>query len=265
MHPTISLALRYVRYYMKASNSRGHGTHSPFVFEFITQVLNDNRSFYAYEKIEGLKNKLRNDQQLLYTEDFGAGAANHTNHRKKISTIARSSLSSKKFGRLLFRLANFYPAQTIIEMGSSLGISTAYLASANTCASVITLEGSADIAEIAAKNFNLLGLENIRQVTGNFDETLAPTIESNPAAGLIFIDGNHRKTPVLAYFARFLTKLPANAVIIIHDIHWSGEMEEAWTLIQQHPSVRMSIDIFSAGLIFFREEFKSKQHFIIRF
>ena len=42
-------------------------------------------------------------------------------------------------------------------------------------------------------------------------------------------------------------------------------MEEAWELIQKHPGVKMSIDIFSAGLVFFRTEFRVKQHFTIRF
>jgi len=60
-------------------------------------------------------------------------------------------------------------------------------------------------------------------------------------------------------------KISASSLIVIHDIHWSREMEEAWEIIQNHPHVKLSIDIFSAGLVFFRNEFRVKQQFVIRF
>ena len=89
--------------------------------------------------------------------------------------------------------------------------------------------------------------------------------QTNPQTDLVFLDGNHRKKPVLEYFEKVLENIAPASLIIIHDIHWSGEMEEAWSIIRKHPKVKMTIDIFSAGLVFFREEFKVKQHFMIRF
>jgi predicted O-methyltransferase YrrM len=177
----------------------------------------------------------------------------------------RTAVSEQKFGRLLFRLANFYNARQIIELGTSVGISAAYLASADPQSRVVTAEGSSAIAKIATETFQKLKLDNIIQVTGNFDEVLPNLIISHPPADLVFIDGNHRKKPLLDYFEKCIQKISASAMIIIHDIHWSREMEEAWDIIQQDPRVKMSIDIFSAGLVFFREEFLIKQQFIIRF
>ena len=164
----------------------------------------------------------------------------------------------KNSGDYFFRLADFYRTKRIIEMGSSLGISTAYLASADPSSKVITMEGSSAIAEIAKQTFIRLEIGNIQQITGNFDEKLTSLIESSAAADLVFIDGNHRKKPVLDYFEKFMSKISPDALIIIHDIHWSREMEEAWSIIQNDPRVKMSIDIFSAGFIFFRDEFKVK-------
>jgi predicted O-methyltransferase YrrM len=265
MYSKPRLAFKWIRYYLLASNARGHGIHSPFVYELIRSVLNDSRPFYAYEKIEKVKKILLRDKSVLPPYDPGAGSSNRRAEPKTVSAITRASVSTQKFGRLLFRLANYYPSQTIVELGSSVGISTAYLASADQVNQVITLEGARTIAEIANETFQFLELKNIRLVIGNFDETLAEVISSNPPADLVFIDGNHRKQPVLEYFEKLLAKISRSSLIIIHDIHWSKEMEETWAIIQAHPKVKMSIDIFSAGLVFFREEFKVKQQFVIRF
>jgi len=254
-----------MQYVLLASNGRGHGIHSPFVYDLVSSVLNDNRYYYAYEEIERVKNNLLEDKRILFVNDFGAGSSNRGNENKIISEIAGKAVSKQKFGRLLFRLANYYNARTIFEMGSSLGISTAYLASADKLSNVISIEGSSEISGIAKETFSQLDLTNIKLVTGNFDEKLETLIADNPPSDLVFIDGNHRKKPVLEYFEKFLKKISKTSLIIIHDIHWSREMEEAWAIIQRHPKVKMSIDIFSAGLVFFRDEFKVKQQFIIRF
>jgi predicted O-methyltransferase YrrM len=265
MYSKFQLTYNWIQYVVLASNARGHGIHSPFVYELVSAVLNDDRYYYAYEKIELIKKNLLQDKRTLIVRDFGSGSSKNGNEVKKISEIAVKAVSGQKFGRLLFRLANYYHARTIIELGSSLGISTAYLASADNLSRVISMEGSPAISGIAIETFSQLELENIKLVTGNFDEKLETLIVENPPADLIFIDGNHRKKPVLEYFEKFLNKISTTSMIIIHDIHWSREMEEAWAIIQQHPKVKLSIDIFSAGLVFFRDEFQIKQQFIIRY
>jgi predicted O-methyltransferase YrrM len=265
MNSKIQLSVKWFRYLFLASNSRGHGIHSPFVYELVREVLNDKREYYAYGKIESVRAELLVDQKILHIEDFGAGSSRPAQKEKKISEIAGGSLSSKKFGRLLFRLAHFYRAQQIIELGSSLGISASYLASADAGCRVITMEGSPEIACVAAQTFKKLGLKNIILATGRFEETMGKAIPAIPKADLVFLDGNHRKKPVLEYFEHFLENITPASLVIVHDIHWSAEMEEAWAIIRNHPGVKMTVDIFSAGLVFFREEFQVKQHFMIRF
>ena len=205
------------------------------------------------------------DERTLTSLDLGGGSLRKVNKFEKVSRIAGRAVCTQKFGRLLFRLANHYPSRTIIELGSCLGISASYMASADSSSNIVTMEGAPDIAGIAMEVFHSLGLDNIALVGGNFNESLDAVLTDNPPADLVFIDGNHRKKPVLEYFEKFLNKISPSSLIIIHDIHWSREMEEAWDTIQRHPKVKMSIDIFSAGLVFFREEFHVKQRFSIRF
>jgi predicted O-methyltransferase YrrM len=265
MYSKSRLAVNWFNYFIHASNGRGHGIHSPFVYDLVREVLIDQRLFNSFEKIEQVKKALLADNRTIPVNDLGARGKTSVCIEKKISSIARKSVSTQKFGRLLFRLAKYYQARNIIELGSSFGISTAYLASAESLSKVVTMEGSEAIAAIAHETFHRIGINNIQQVNGNFDLNLGKVIAENPPADLVFLDGNHCKKPVLDYFEQFTNKLSPSALIVIHDIHWSRDMEEAWSIIQGHPKVKLSIDIFSAGLIFFRDEFQVKQKFLIRF
>src|SRR5581483_3128349 len=187
-----------------------------------------------------------------------------TNYRP-VSSIARHAAKSKKWAQLLFRIVNYYQPKTILELGTSLGISTSYMAMANPHARIVTAEGSAAIAAQAQQNFHSLHLSSVHQVTGNFDVTLPSIIKSLPHLDLAFIDGNHRYEPTLHYFEQLLPSLHDGSIVILDDIHWSEGMEKAWKEVQENNKVRLSIDLFFIGLVFFSDQFKIKQHFTIRF
>ncbi len=265
MYAPLPLAGKFIRYYLTATNGRGHGVHSPFVFDFITTVLRDKRQFYCYRGIEALREVLLHDHTLIEVEDFGAGSAVIKTNQRRVSAIAASSLKPRKFGQLLFRIVNRYQPGVIVELGTSFGITTAYLASGNPQAQVFTCEGSVAIAQIAQRQFNQLGLRNVVQLQGDFAKTLPVLLETLESIDMAFIDGNHRKVPTLAYFEQLLTRTHPQSILIFDDIHWSAGMEEAWTAIRQHPAVTLSIDLFFIGLIFVNPDFRVKQHFSIRF
>jgi len=259
------LAKKYLRYYITASNGTGHGMHSPFVFEFITKVLNDSRTYYCYTTIEQLRARLKQDNTTLTIEDFGAGSRVASHHQRTVASIAASALKPKKFSQLFFRIVDHYQPQTIIELGTSLGITASYMASAKPAAQVITMEGAAEVAAIAKRNFASLGLTNIKVTEGNFDNTLPGVLQKLKQVDLAFVDGNHRKQPTLQYFKQLLAKSHEGSILVFDDIHWSAEMEEAWAEIQQHPQVTLTVDLFFIGLVFFRTGQKVKQHFTVRF
>jgi predicted O-methyltransferase YrrM len=158
-----------------------------------------------------------------------------------------------------------YQPETILELGTSLGITTSYLSLAKPNARLITMEGANEVAEVASKNFKESGLNNIIIKQGNFDDTLVMAIGQLPSINFAFIDGNHRQQPTENYFHQLLSKINSDSILIFDDIHWSKEMEAAWDTIKNHPSVRCSVDLFFIGIVFFRPEFHEKQHFTIRF
>jgi predicted O-methyltransferase YrrM len=265
MYSKLQLLQKYLKYTLSASNGKGHGVHSPFVFDFIIHVLNDKKRYETYQQIEAIRKDLLTDETLLTIQDFGAGSRVDGNLQRKVSSIAASALKPKKYAQLMFRMINYYHPKNILELGTSLGITTSYLGSAGNNTSVVTMEGSPAVAGVAQNNFNKLGLKNIQLIEGNFDETLASTLQQINTVDFAFIDGNHRKEPTIQYFNQLLSKTKEHSVLIFDDVHWSEEMEQAWEIIKQHEAVTLSIDLFFIGIVFFRNEQKTKQHFTIRF
>jgi predicted O-methyltransferase YrrM len=265
MYSLPQLALRYLQYRLRASNGRGHGMHSPFVFDFITRVLNDRSRYPAFKDIEALRHQLKQDRQVIRVEDFGAGSVYRAEQKRSIGSIARNAAKPAKYGQLLHRMVKYYQPSTILELGTSLGITSAYLAMAAPGARLVTMEGAHEIASRARANFSNLGLKNVEVIEGNFEVTLPAFLETTGIIDFAFIDGNHRKEPTLRYFEQLLTHHGNESIFIFDDIHWSEEMEEAWKVIREHPSVQCSIDLFFIGIVVFRKEFREKQQFEIRF
>ncbi len=266
MYTKFQLAQKYFKYYLQAANSKGHGIHSPFVYKLITDVLNDDREYYCYDSIEQLRKRLLTSNKKIIIDDFGAGSRIEKTKERSIKAIAKSSLKPKKFSQLLFRLAHYFEPKHILELGTSLGITTSYLSSACPKSRVITMEGAATVAIEAKSNFNHLQLQNISIVEGNFDDTLSSLLSNEmQSIDFAYIDGNHRYTPTCKYFEEILLHSKNNTCIILDDIHWSKEMDMAWQYAQQHKAVTLTIDLFFIGLVFIRTEQKEKEHFIIRF
>lgn len=258
----LKMVVKYARYLLNAGSRKGHGIHSPFVFDFIVHILNDKKTHPPIE-LEECRKQLLKDETVLQLTDFGAGAVS-TYKEKSVRDIAKTSLKSMKYARLLFRIVKYYKAKTVLELGTSLGITTAHLAS-NANVTVYTLEGDRAVANIAERNFHSLDLKNIKLVPGNFDETLLPLLEIIEQPDIVFIDGNHRQEPTIRYFNQIKAVSGSNIIIILDDIHWSQEMEQAWEEIKNDPDVLLTIDLFFIGIVLFRKEFKVKQHYCIRF
>jgi predicted O-methyltransferase YrrM len=265
MYNSFQLAAKFLRYWFTASNGKGHGVHSPFVFEFITRVLNDATQYECYAPVEALRSQLLANETIIQVEDFGAGSRSGATKLRPVQSIAAAALKPRKFAQLLHRIARYYRCENVVELGTSLGVTTSYLASSPSSIQLYTLEGSKAIADLAAGNFSQLGFKDIEQVTGNFDVTLPPLLERVGKIDLFYIDGNHRYEPTIRYFEQAYPHLHEYSIVVFDDIHWSAEMEKAWQQVIADSRITLSIDLFFIGLVFFRKDFKVKQDFVIRF
>lgn len=265
MFGPFKLAIKYLQYYFTASNGKGHGIHSPFVYDFIEKVLNDKKQYPCYKEIENRRSELLKDNTVIEVEDFGAGSSVIKTNKRIVAKIAKSSLKPKKFAQLLFRMVQYYQPKNIVELGTSFGITSSYLAAGNKNAALVTCEGAKNIAAIAQQTFSKLQVQNAVLKPGDFALTLPPLLQQLPAVDFVFIDGNHRKEPTLHYFTQLLQVSNNQTIFIFDDIHWSEGMEAAWASIQQHEKVTLTIDLFFIGIVCISPDIKIKQHFTIRF
>lgn len=250
----------YFPYLLTAKGAQG--IHSPFVFELYNKVIKGPDNYYEFSAIEQLRKRLLHSTEVVHVVDFGAG--NNQNPQRKVSDIIRHSAISPKKGRFLFRLVNFLQPKNIVELGTSLGISTLYQYKACPEVETITMEGSPELSELAGTNFRILKADSIKRVVGDFAQTLPGVIKSLHSVDYVFFDGNHRKEATLEYFKQFLPLASEKCVFVFDDIRWSKGMQEAWQEIIKEPKATVTIDLFSFGLVFFIPT-QEKQHFVLRY
>lgn len=257
---TLFQAKSFLHYWLNAVTE--HSLHSPFLFDFFQEVIKPKTKNTHHTTIENLRTKLLSDTRSIPVNDLGAGSTHLKTTSRLIKDIARTSLTPAKYSLLYDRLINFIQAEKIIELGTSFGINTLYLASEKN-RQVITFEGSEEIAFIAKTTFEFAEAQNIKLIEGNIDQTLSYYIQSSPKFDLALMDANHRYAPTIKYFQLLSSVMSADGVIIIDDIHQSEDMERAWTEIKTKPEVNASVDLFKCGIIFLDPSL-NKQHVVIQ-
>lgn len=263
---TAMLNIRFAKDYLshRLRAKTRHGTHSPFVYRLVDQVIYDFDNKKVYDLVESQRRELLSDSRVINVTDLGAGSHVNNNRQKKVSEIAENALKPPKLAQLLYRLVNDLQPKNIVELGTCLGITSVYLKNAVPNADFYTLEGCTETAAVAKEGFEKAGLPDIRQVIGNFDDTLPGVIEQLDKIDFLFVDGNHQKEATLRYFEWCLPKVHEDTLLIFDDIYWSEGMKEAWAAIKAHPQVRVTIDLFWIGLVYFRKG-QVKEDFVIRF
>ena len=249
----------YLKYRINAKGK--NEVHSPFAFDLLTNVILDETPYYDFDLIESMRAKLLLDRTKIHVDDFGTGRKYRL---ETIASIARHALMPKKYAQLLFRLVSRFRVQTILELGTSLGITTLYLSFPGKKNRIFTLEGCSGIAAIAQKNFDRLNRENIELIVGEFDVALPKALSKTDRLDLVIFDGNHRGLATVSYFEKCLPYAHDESIFVFDDIHWSSDMQEAWKKIAANPAVSLSIDLYQLGIIFFRSGM-TKQDLSLKF
>ncbi len=252
----------YLQHYFNAKSR--HGVHSPFVYELIDDVIYDFSAKTDYLPIEQIRQQLLQSKAKVTMVDLGAGSHTNKSRVKEVGEIAKNVLKSPRLAQLIFRLVAHLKPKSLVELGTCLGVTSLYLNHANPSAQLITIEGCQEIADVAAKNFEVSEAKNIDLLVGNFDVVLPEVLEKVKQIDFVFIDGNHTEAATLRYFDWILPKTYDKTVIIFDDIYWSEGMKSAWKKIKAHPQVTVTIDLFWIGLVFFKKD-QVKEDFKVRF
>jgi predicted O-methyltransferase YrrM len=254
-------ATAYFKYYAKAGDA--HSIHSPFVFDFYNQVLKKQEKEPEIRLIEQLRQELQYSQEQIEVTDLGAGNTLGAKKMRSIAQIIQNTAKTPHYANILYHLACKQQPKTIVELGTSLGLTTAYLAKAAPNATIYTMEGCPNTAEKAQQNWKKLAINNIKIIVGNIDETLPQLLPQLDVIDLLFADANHRYEPTMRYITACMQKKNSYSVFVLDDIHWSEEMQNAWNELRKQPSVITDIDIFQLGFLFFNP-IHPKQSFTIK-
>lgn len=118
--------------------------HSPFVFDFIISVLNDDRDFYAFQQIQNIKSMTKKE---------------------------------RKINRLLFRMVDYYQPKNIICIGNDNSIQTQYLAAASHLIEINSINESdslqSTIDKIENVDFVVLNIKKSNDTLNQFEILLS--------------------------------------------------------------------------------------------
>lgn len=236
-----------------------YSVHSPFVSDFIKSVL-CFRSIEIGTKIEQFRKKLLSDNRIIEITDFGAGYGGDQKKIRKISVsnVVKSSARTKRSGEFLARLAAWKKPQTALELGTNIGFSMLYLATATPTTQWHTIEGSQSLATLAKQHFQQFNVAAHLYV-GAFQDTLPKILPQIAPIDFVLIDGHHTAQAVVELCQSIKPFLAPGAVVVIDDIRWTPDMLSAWSQIQQTPDFQVTIELFQTGIcVFNRPQAKQK-------
>lgn len=198
----------------KIRHHRGHGIHSPFVFNLITKVIEEKTPYHAYEDIK---------------------------HVLESAHIKETSLN--KQDKLYFRLVNYFAAGHILEIGSGYGITTLSLTAPSNDTTCTCIELSEKKYKEAEKLYAISG-KNIRLYT---KEGL-PKLDQKPDC--IFINLNNY--PPSENIVRCLFDIThEKSFIIVKGIRTKKRNQALWRSIVNMDSRTVVLDLFNIGIVFF--------------
>ena len=258
------LAKKYLGYYLRPNHWRGYGIHSPFIFDLVANLLREKHAYYDFNRIEAWRSALMRSKQKIEITDLGAGSLSGKKGKRRISDLVAMGALPPKYGQLLYRLACRFEAKNVLELSTSAGISTLYLALPYKKGKTITIEGCPESSKLARTSFEQLDARNIKLLEGSFSDLLPEALKELQTLDMVFFDGDHREKSTLNYFELCLPHVHNNTIFVFDDIHWSPGMERAWNKIAAHSKVSISIDLLRLGLVFFRKE-NQKEHFVVRY
>jgi len=247
----------YINHWLNSVDE--HSIHSPFFFDFYNKVIRKDEDKPEFQSIEQIRRNLLQNSTLVNVNDLGASSPHFNSMSRPLSKITATSVSPASYARLYHRIINYIDAKQIIELGTSLGITTLYLAQKENV-KVTTFEGNEAMINIALTHIEYFNHKNIDIIEGNIDTELSNFLLSPSKIHFALMDANHRYEPTLRYFNLLSRRMADKGVIVMDDIYYSEEMKRAWKEICNHQLVYGSVDLFRCGILFF-DPALNRQHY----
>ncbi len=215
----------------------------------------------ALHGVKAIRNQYLASTETVTVKDFGSGDSGSKRTREqmsagvesvsKIADICKVASSPEQWGQLIFKIIRVFKPNYCLELGTALGISASYQVSAlklNAQGTLITIEGSEQIARQASKTLAGLQYANCAVKVGRFNDVLPGLLTQNQPIDLAFIDGHHDREATFEYFEMIYPYLADQSILIFDDINWSEGMRDVWLKIFQDTRIKVSFDLYKWGI-----------------
>lgn len=236
------MRLPETKLYRKIRYRKGFGVHSPFVYNFITKVIEEKSSYYAFDEIE----KFRSD--LLSRND-------------SYSIITAKETQSANYGEFLFRIMNFFKCKNVVQIGCSTGVMSLYLTMSspgkNTC---YLLEERSDLLHFIRDFSMAYNLNKIKVLEGDYKINIKKVCAECNEIDLIFI--NQLTSAIKTEEIESLCKplISKTSILILNDIIKNKQMKKLWVKVKNNPESRICLDLYSLGIVFFDNKLPKKNY-----
>lgn len=243
--------------YRKIRHRRGDGVHSPFVFNLITKVIRERAVYYCFQEIEALRKELLQSKETILCPD-----RRHKGKfcRTTVAAAVKREAVRPKYGALLFRLTNRFRSKSILQIGSSLGLSTLYLTLYAPALKCVSLERVPAFASIAGQLYSRAARTAIDVRIGDYKELLPGILREMGTVDFLFLNGRREQEDMLWLFTACLPYLTDDAVLVCEGIKSSRAMRCFWKEVCRHPEVTVTLDLFAAGIVFFDKKLYKRNY-----
>lgn len=252
--------IAYINYWLKKEDA--YSLQSPYLFQLYNRLSSFLKSRETSDlDIEEYRKNLLNSQEYIHVLDLGAGSKSVNQPQRPIAGITRYSTSARKYAQLYQFFCSLTDSKIVLELGTCVGISSRYLAKIAEKGKVYSFEGAEELAKLTQAD---PAYQNLEVITGDLAVTLPDLLQEIEFVDFALIDATHTYASTMSYFNQLLPKLKPNSILVIGDIHWSAAMTKAWKAIKSHERVRLSLDYYECGVVFF-EYSGQKSDYILDF
>ena len=224
--------MRLFRLLLRKKQSKGHGIHSPFAFDIITNVLNSPYSYYAFTDIP---------DSFPYSKG----------ETKKI----------KKFNHLSFRLVNHFKATNILEINPGNGFNTSYIKSPSSKINYKSISGKGSLVNAAEESTSGVGVVEVTSgETNKAEGSESDLVATKQKYDAVFININEDKSCIPSI--KWLLDIShENTFWVINPINKKNS-KQFCQLIVNHESVTVSFDTNNTLVVFLRKSYHKHHYFV---
>lgn len=199
----------------KIRHHRGHGIHSPFVFNLINKVIEEKTPYPAYEDIKFI-----------------------------LRSMSYKYCQLNKNNKLFFRLTNYFKSERILEIGSGYGINTLCLTASDInaeCTCIELSDGKYNIAKKLYENWN-------RKITLCTEDKLPILSQKQDCIFINLVNYNFLPSNLNQYL---LDQSYEKTFVIVEGIRTNKQCQMLWKGIMDIETRTAALDLFNIGVLFF--------------